>query len=48
MAFQKMEQELEFAGRVQHSFLPTHVPQVEGWQLSAILGACPADLWRFL
>jgi serine phosphatase RsbU (regulator of sigma subunit) len=37
MAFQKMEQELEFAGRVQHSFLPSHVPQVEGWQLSAIL-----------
>lgn len=37
LAFQKMEQELEFAGRIQNSFLPDQVPQVSGWQLTATL-----------
>lgn len=37
LAFQKVEQELEFAGRIQNSFLPERVPEVAGWQLSATL-----------
>jgi hypothetical protein len=37
MAFQKTRQELEFAGRIQTSFLPTGVPEAENWQLAAVL-----------
>ena len=37
MAFQKTQQELEFAGRVQNSFLPTSIPDPEKWQISAKL-----------
>jgi serine phosphatase RsbU (regulator of sigma subunit) len=34
---QKMVQEMEFAGRIQASFLPESIPQLSGWQLSAML-----------
>ncbi|MFN2187884.1 MAG: PP2C family protein-serine/threonine phosphatase, partial [Candidatus Promineifilaceae bacterium] len=37
MAFYKTQQELEFAGRVQHSFLPSSIPNPEHWQISANL-----------
>lgn len=40
LASQKMAQELEFAGRIQASFLPEQVPAVTGWQISA--GLIPA------
>jgi serine phosphatase RsbU (regulator of sigma subunit) len=32
---QKVEQELEFAGRIQASFLPNTQPDIPGWQISA-------------
>ena len=34
---QKVAQELAFAGKIQASFLPDQIPQVEGWQLTAKL-----------
>jgi len=34
---QKVAQELAFAGKIQASFLPDKIPQVEGWQLAAKL-----------
>jgi len=37
LAFHKAQQELEFAGRIQASFLPAHIPQVDRWQISATL-----------
>lgn len=37
LAFHKMEQELEFAGHVQASFLPKSVPDPAGWQIAATL-----------
>jgi len=37
MAFQKTQQELEFAGRVQKSFLPSSVPDPAQWQITATL-----------
>jgi serine phosphatase RsbU (regulator of sigma subunit) len=37
MAHQKMVQELEFAGRIQSTFLPAQVPALAGWDISATL-----------
>lgn len=37
LAHQKVAQELEFAGRIQASFLPRSVPVVSGWDLAAAL-----------
>lgn len=37
LAHQKVAQELEFAGRIQASFLPRGVPVVPGWELAATL-----------
>ncbi|MBI5929548.1 MAG: PP2C family protein-serine/threonine phosphatase [Chloroflexi bacterium] len=37
LSHQKTMQELAFAGKVQASFLPSHLPQVEGWQLAATI-----------
>jgi len=37
LAHQKMEQELAFAGEIQSRFLPTHVPQADGWQIGVAL-----------
>ncbi len=37
---QKMTQELAFAWQIQASFIPETLPQIEGWQLTAILKPC--------
>jgi serine phosphatase RsbU (regulator of sigma subunit) len=37
MAFHKTQQELEFAGRVQNSFLPSTIPDPDKWQITAKL-----------
>ncbi|MGB3715065.1 MAG: PP2C family protein-serine/threonine phosphatase, partial [Candidatus Promineifilaceae bacterium] len=37
MAFHKTQQELEFAGRVQNSFLPSTIPDPDKWQITATL-----------
>jgi serine phosphatase RsbU (regulator of sigma subunit) len=37
LAHQKVAQELAFAGQVQASFLPSELPQVNGWQLAATI-----------
>jgi serine phosphatase RsbU (regulator of sigma subunit) len=37
LAFYKAQQELEFAGHIQASFLPRVVPQADNWQISAAL-----------
>jgi serine phosphatase RsbU (regulator of sigma subunit) len=37
LAFHKTQQELAFAGRIQSSFLPKHVPQADKWHISATL-----------
>lgn len=37
VAHQKVTQELEFAGRIQASFLPRELPQVPGWDIAAAL-----------
>lgn len=37
IAHQKVTQELELAGRIQASFLPTAVPQFPGWEIAATL-----------
>ncbi|NDJ55086.1 MAG: SpoIIE family protein phosphatase [Chloroflexi bacterium] len=34
---QRLTQELEFAGRIQASFLPEHVPSIPGWEFAADL-----------
>lgn len=34
---QKVAQELAFAGKIQASFLPDHIPTLEGWQITAQL-----------
>ncbi len=51
LAFQKVTQELEFAGRIQSSFLPEHVPQVDGWQIAVALEAArqtSGDFYDFI
>ncbi len=40
LANQKMSQELAFAWQIQASFLPETLPQIEGWQLTAVLKPC--------
>jgi len=37
MAYHKTQQELEFAGRVQNSFLPSTIPDPDQWQITATL-----------
>jgi len=37
LASHKMAQELEFAGTIQASFLPTHIPQLDGWDITAAI-----------
>lgn len=37
LAYKKMSQELELAGRIQSSFLPQRLPEVAGWQLAVTL-----------
>ena len=37
LAAEKMTQELEFAGKIQSTFLPESVPQLDGWGLAASL-----------
>lgn len=37
LAYKKMSQELEVAGRIQASFLPQSVPEMAGWQLAVAL-----------
>ena len=37
LAAHKMSQELEFAGKIQASFLPESVPVIAGWQIAASL-----------
>ena len=37
MAYQKTQQELEFAGHVQNSFLPSTIPDPDKWQIMATL-----------
>jgi serine phosphatase RsbU (regulator of sigma subunit) len=37
---QKMAQELAFAWQIQASFIPETLPQIEGWQLTAVLKPC--------
>jgi len=37
LAYRKMTQELEVAGRIQASFLPQTVPDMTGWQLAVVL-----------
>ena len=37
LAHQKVVQELAFAGRIQASFLPREVPEIDGWDFSATL-----------
>ncbi len=37
LAYKKMSQELELAGRIQSSFLPQTLPDVAGWQLAVTL-----------
>ncbi len=37
LANQRMSQELMLAGQIQSAFLPLNVPQIQGWQLTAML-----------
>ncbi len=37
LASHKMAQELEFAGRIQASFLPTEIPERDGWDITAAI-----------
>jgi serine phosphatase RsbU (regulator of sigma subunit)/uncharacterized membrane protein YecN with MAPEG domain len=51
MAFHKTQQELEFAGRIQTSFLPATIPEVENWQISAVLDSArqtSGDFYDFI
>ena len=40
IAHQKTAQELAFAWQIQAGFLPHTLPQIDGWQLSAVLKPC--------
>lgn len=35
LAYHKVTQELEFAGHIQASFLPKHIPQIDNWDITA-------------
>ena len=51
LAFQKTQKELEFAGRIQTSFLPTEVPVAENWQISVRLDSArqtSGDFYDFI
>jgi serine phosphatase RsbU (regulator of sigma subunit) len=51
LAFQKTQQELEFAGNIQTSFLPTSVPEADHWQISAVLDSArqtSGDFYDFI
>lgn len=37
LATQRMSQELMLAGQIQNAFLPQNVPEIQGWQLAAML-----------
>jgi serine phosphatase RsbU (regulator of sigma subunit) len=37
LAHEKVKQELAFAGKIQASFLPNSVPQIDGWQIAVKL-----------
>lgn len=37
LAYQRTLQELSLAGQIQQSFLPTALPELSGWQISAVL-----------
>ncbi len=37
LEFERVTQELEFAGQIQASFLPFNIPRIPGWQLSVTL-----------
>ena len=40
IAHQKTIQELDFAWQIQASFLPDELPEIDGWQLTAVLKPC--------
>jgi hypothetical protein len=51
LAFHKTQQELEFAGSIQTSFLPTSVPKADKWQISAVLDSArqtSGDFYDFI
>jgi serine phosphatase RsbU (regulator of sigma subunit) len=51
LAFHKTQQELEFAGSIQNSFLPTSVPEADKWQISAVLDSArqtSGDFYDFI
>lgn len=51
LAFLKTQQELEFAGNIQASFLPTTVPKADHWQISAVLDSArqtSGDFYDFI
>jgi serine phosphatase RsbU (regulator of sigma subunit) len=51
LAFQKTQKELEFAGRIQTSFLPKEIPMAENWQISAKLDSArqtSGDFYDFI
>ena len=51
LAFYKTQQELEFAGSIQTSFLPTSVPEADQWQISAVLDSArqtSGDFYDFI
>ena len=37
LEYERVTQELEFAGQIQASFLPFNIPRIPGWQLSVTL-----------
>lgn len=37
LAYEKVSQDLQVAGEIQNSFLPLHIPDLDGWQLSVTL-----------
>ena len=51
LAFHKTQQELEFAGGIQTSFLPKSVPEADKWQISAALDSArqtSGDFYDFI
>jgi len=51
LAFHKTQQELEFAGNIQASFLPTTVPEADHWQISVVLDSArqtSGDFYDFI